>query len=557
MRFCSPKRLWLALLLLSVAAGGARGQWTMVAPNLAKVNNYNGDAMCYRDGIVWIVADALYMSTDTGITWISKKLPKAKFYYDIQFYNQTQGILTSDTLTWITSDAGTSWQQLSQTAATSVCFLNGVNDFTFGGGVTTDGGLSWSGSPQSGAYCVKYKNGTIYDFAASTFFFGSIITSTDFGSTWQQGNTGIDVDSWSLAIDSCDVNRIYLSHEDMAIATDQFSKIFLTTDRGDTWQTMVSQPRPFFSGSVAEGNFAIYCQTTSNGVFRSTDKGMTWSTIGGPSVGVDSRLIAALSDDLLLAVDSDGNVWRTDNSGGDSIQLPQIPSAQVHSESASAYMGQIDTLDLKVDVSSTFNIDSLWPFLSDIQASYTWDSTVVSYESYLPPSGWIVTSVTPLANEADIAIHNVSSTPSSPLDLGMAIFQSNNDQPATSWVLLPLLVLDAGCPSIALSVTDNEDNHWSVKTLGIQSGVTEVPVIAKDISIYPNPAEDELFVQNSNEFPVSIEMYDAIGREVLSATGASSSTTTIATQSLQDGVYFFRATGANGFSTSSKVVIVR
>ncbi len=661
------------MLLLLVAAGGAWGQWRIVTPNLTPVTTYFG-AMCFRDGVIWIANDALYMSTDTGLTWIKKPLPDQPF--DIDFYNSLNGVLPGINDAWITRDGGSSWQVLSSQSSASACFLNGPNRIAVaersGGfiGVTTDGGSTWSNNlpSQINTFCVRYRNGTIYECGGTPASGSFIHSSNDFGQTWQQSTSSFDEDSYCFAVDSCDPNRIYVAHEDAAVKTDQFAKIYLTTDRGTTWQAMVSQPEPFFTGSIAEGTSAIYCQSVSNGVFRSTDQGVTWGTIGGPSVTFDTRLIAAINDNIVLAVDNAGNVWRTDNSGGDSIASAQsssvsalvIPSqssvlnqtvcstpvdtfipfalvgcgtptgtldsqwltgstafqiadartaprtlaaldsilvgfsgtqgpdtailhlqynlgsgvkdttiqligtvaftaqtAQLHREAASAYFGKIDSLTLGVDLSSQINIDSLWPYITEIQFTFTWDSSVVSEYGYIQPPGWALKSLSSNGNSESVEIQNKSSVATQPLDLGTALFLPDSTLLATGWVELPSLVIDIGSQALSLCVTDNEDNHWSVKTLGVQSGVTEVPIDAQELLVYPNPAEDELFIQNPNEFSVSIELYDAIGREVLSATGVPAATTTLATQSLQNGVYFFRATGANGFSTSSKVVIVR
>jgi hypothetical protein len=101
-------------------------------------------------------------------------------------------------------------------------------------------------------------------------------------------------------------------------------------------------------------------------------------------------------------------------------------------------------------------------------------------------------------------------------------------------------VIDVGSRSIPLCVTDNEDNHWAVKTLGVLDLVSEpTPLtLGEDISIYPNPADDELFVQNTSEVPASIELYDEIGREILSVNTEASSTSTIDIASLPNGDYF-------------------
>ncbi len=213
--------------------------------------------------------------------------------------------------------------------------------------------------------------------------------------------------------------------------------------------------------------------------------------------------------------------------------------AQIHREAASAYYGQFDSLTLGVDMSSEINLDSLWPYITDIQATYSWDSSVASYGGYLQPSGWTVTSLASHGNSVDIDIQNTASTPTQPMNLGTALFRPHTTQLATSWVELPSLVIDVGAQSLSLCVTDNEDNHWAIKTLGTLSGVAEsAPLPDGDgISIYPNPAGDELFVQNTNESGTQIVIYDAIGRSVATGNVFPSSTASIDIESLARGSY--------------------
>jgi hypothetical protein len=212
--------------------------------------------------------------------------------------------------------------------------------------------------------------------------------------------------------------------------------------------------------------------------------------------------------------------------------------SNIHRESASAYFGQIDSLTLGVDVSAQINIDSLWPFITDIQATYTWDSSVVSYVSFLAPPGWGVSSISHTGNSADFDIQNISSSAISPLNLGMALFRPHYTQLGTSWVEMPSLVVDVGSKPLSLCVTDNEDNHWAVKTLGELSGVAEPEKqLADEISVYPNPAGNELFVRNTNDISTAITMYDAIGRMIAATSVPPASTTSIDIGSLSRGSY--------------------
>jgi hypothetical protein len=124
------------------------------------------------------------------------------------------------------------------------------------------------------------------------------------------------------------------------------------------------------------------------------------------------------------------------------------------------------------------------------------------------------------------------------VDLGTAVFLPVSEKLATSDVSLTSLILDIGNQSIAPCVSEDEDQHWSVKVL-VTDGVTptENSKQVNSLSVYPNPAGDELFVQNSNSDPVTITFYDVIGRSILSASVAEESTTTIDIEPLSLGSY--------------------
>ena len=58
----------------------------------------------------------------------------------------------------------------------------------------------------------------------------------------------------------------------------------------------------------------------SSGIHRSMDRGLTWKSIGGPNLTPDTRNLATINDNFILATDSSGNIWLTTNGGGDSVQ---------------------------------------------------------------------------------------------------------------------------------------------------------------------------------------------------------------------------------------------
>ena len=227
----------------------------------------------------------------------------------------------------------------------------------------------------------------------------------------------------------------------------------------------------------------------------------------------------------------------------------------LHRESASAYFGAVDTLPLAVDISSAINLDSLWPYLTAITATYAWDSSVVSYASYQPPNGWTLTALASHGNSVDIGIQNGAPSASQPLDLGTALFRPRTDQLATSWVTLAALEMQVGGQQVSLCVTDNEDSHWSVKSLGVQSGVSESSLLNEKFYLYPNPAENELTFENSGPNEAAVTIYDAIGRVVVRASVAAGITGALDMHSIPSGVYFARI--VSGSATNSRTIVKR
>jgi photosystem II stability/assembly factor-like uncharacterized protein len=331
-------------MLLASVGGQTRAQWRNVAPGLVPQMSV-GNAICFNEGILWIVSDSLYKSIDSGITWNRvQTIPGTVL--DVDFIDSLHGVISTQNETYLTSDGGVNLRPLGF-GSNSACF--GQDTLTIGaaqlfgnGGdlsVSSDGGNTWHSNSRGLPLCVRRLTNGGLMFFSDVKPNGFLTWTLDKGATWNTGGASIDWDSWSFAPDSCDPNRIYLSHEDVGAVvdnsyTDKLSKLFLTTDMGNTWQTILSNPEPFFCGSIAEGRQAIYCPTYANGILRSLDRGMTWTSIAGPNNIYDTRLIAAINDNIIIALDAEGNIWRTDNSGGDSVLLqPGLGTLQLSTHS--------------------------------------------------------------------------------------------------------------------------------------------------------------------------------------------------------------------------------
>lgn len=317
-------------LLVIIGPQTAYGQWTMIAPGILGPLSSQGAIIVAKSGLVWAGAQQLFMSTNNGMSWTlrSPAIFSNDVIRDVCFFDAITGLVaTSNGSIFRTDDQGMTWKEIHRSpSCSSISFCGTVNSIilTSGGGGTVeyslDGGLKWknTGLDAFAAAVVPLKGNSALALAGALKG-ASLFVTHDNGATWARTQGKIDLDSYSFCIDPCADSLVYVVNEEGTTVSDALSEIFVTTDQGNTWTPHGQMPRTFYCGSISVASNAVYVQTIGKGVFRSTNSGQTWKSIGGPSAPFDTRLICALDDNLLLAADASGAIWRTLNSGGDTV----------------------------------------------------------------------------------------------------------------------------------------------------------------------------------------------------------------------------------------------
>ena len=334
----------ILLLIFAIQSPTAlRAQWTIVEPNLISVDEGHspGGAISFSDGIVWAGHHNLFSSSDSGLTWNRVSLnydEPSDYIYDIQFLDKNNGIVTTYNGIFLTTNGGASWKNLQKvnfSPGSSGSFGANPNTMVVSLSapgtvyVSTNGGQSFTTQTlnQLGRE-VLYHQGSFYFFTAVDRGLpatgGTLYRSNDGGTSWQKLNGSFDQDCYSFSFDSCSRTG-YIVNEAAESAEDEKSQILTSKDGGDSWQSSFSQDLPYFSGALALGNQSAFVPTVNNGVFRTIDHGSIWNSIGGPGCTIDQNSICAINDNLLLVLDSNGNVWRTTNAGGNPVVDLYIP----------------------------------------------------------------------------------------------------------------------------------------------------------------------------------------------------------------------------------------
>jgi photosystem II stability/assembly factor-like uncharacterized protein len=326
-----------ATLLALLAEKNSCAQWKNVAPNIFTQTSNNWGAMCFKDGklIVGVPGASICISSNEGKTWqIIHLQVTLSGLFDLDLFDRNNGIIT-DYLSglFITHDGGLTWTRLSlQSSCSSAKFTKTENDIVAGKHygsilISHDVGNSWTQintagfSSQNVVRIGKADNSINAIEDASP---AHIYSSYDDGASWTMRTGSFYSDCFDFAIDPCNENRLYVMNEgNVTSGPDGNGHIFLSQDKGTSFNPVMPKNMQYYCGNlIVAPRGTIYVQTqTSDGILRSTDHGLSWSSIGGPSGFSDSRLICCKDDNTLFAVDKSGSIWATYNSGGDSIQF--------------------------------------------------------------------------------------------------------------------------------------------------------------------------------------------------------------------------------------------
>ncbi|HYM20047.1 MAG TPA: T9SS type A sorting domain-containing protein [Candidatus Kapabacteria bacterium] len=336
----------LILLLIVLAAADVSAQWKAVAPALLGPIIKNGGACCYQNGILWIGNYDVWMSPDLGATWTKRTPPTLSTQgpddrvNDINFFDQFHGMVaTYDGYVYFTIDGGLNWTQagiphpLLNDDARFVFYMNSSQTMvasvgSYGLFVSRDGGATWietaMGQGVAKAYGKWIGGGTAYILSEvpGGALQNQFAITSDYANTWRIAPATANIDCWTFCVDKCDTNQIYLMNDAGIFSNDGGADIFVSNDLSASWKRTLQRPIFYFSSSITNSEHAIFAQTEPDGIIRSTDKGSTWKSIGGPGMYWDTRLVIAVNDNIIFAVDSsDGTVWKTINSGGDSLAI--------------------------------------------------------------------------------------------------------------------------------------------------------------------------------------------------------------------------------------------
>ncbi len=226
---------------------------------------------------IFIMTDSskLYKTNNKGNTWNPLNFPNVPIR-SIDFVNSKLGFLSNNAGIYRTSDGGNNWQQVYTVNSTAwvitVKFYNSLIGFAYREGSemlkTSDGGNTWTSS---------YVGHNMYDI----FFVNqnNAYTVGELGEMYHTVNGG---NAWTrlpmpLRGYAGDLYSQYFFNDSTGLVVGHRGIIMKTINSGLSWQKYSPTYIDVRDISFGTNNTGYF--TTSNNIYRTTDKGQTWNEL--------------------------------------------------------------------------------------------------------------------------------------------------------------------------------------------------------------------------------------------------------------------------------------
>ncbi len=349
------KRIIFILFLFLWSATGsvfAQGSWTAFVTGIGGNPPQAASFLNEKFGFVE-TAGNWYRTADGGKTWALvqglgvKSLLHLNFFYDTPDHIIVNGA-------YETTDGGSTWQKLGNPSISESIYEQDGTIYDADGRMSFDHALNWQQiiGYSGGEAIVGNMDKGIAMWGGQGFGIplGSSLFTTDGGYTWHIGQTGIESD-FGYAFP---FTFTYLRS-----GGDGNDQIQRTTDGGATWQT-VFKPLQSSSWYLTDGikgdGCVVYVQTDTthlspSGLIRSTDQGITWVGVGGPTCTDDAPVCGVCSrGGVCFAMDyfSNGNntIWKYTDPSLITPILNDMTIDRVFPDTI--FMNACDTADMKV-----------------------------------------------------------------------------------------------------------------------------------------------------------------------------------------------------------------
>jgi PKD repeat protein len=209
----------------------------------------------------------------------------------------------------------------------SIVYIGAAN-----GGVwkTTDAGVNWTptfvnvGSQSISAIHVEAATpqnvwagtGDRFDGDCSGYLSDGVFLSTDGGINWSPRNSGMSLSTITSLVTQANNANVVLAAgfgDRCNQGGDANGGIYRSTDKGASWTQVMD--RKVEDLVALPGTSTVLASAPGSGVYRSSDGGATWTLLGAANTASRMRLAVAPSNPSVIYALTNTNLYRSDNAG--------------------------------------------------------------------------------------------------------------------------------------------------------------------------------------------------------------------------------------------------
>ncbi len=485
------------------------------------------------------VPSAIEKTTDGGKTWRYVGGINC-IIYDFSFMDSLTGFAAAATgpFCYKTTDGGETWGSCTA----SINLGRGVG-IGAGWGVyydTGNGGLFLA---------CQYGIAASWDKGATWELFHNLFDDEHFGFAFADANLGV-ISAWSddgipwyatsdgghtwnyLPIDSTCWQPLAIQGTNTFFALTEYGANLLRTDDGwNTWQSTHTFPEnavyyaddSLRSPGCVRGDLSHLFVQLYSGIYESSDQGINWISLCGQPFRINVNNVSQLNIRFFVnehyvyevtydsTIASGGCLWKLDL---DSLNIFSTNFAFADStKQKTVTAGNKVTVDFSPSTSDPIGIDSA-------HFVFHFDATSLLLDSLALSTSWVIRDSTTGPGYVDFFITADSDEPlQTPIiTLTFNTYLSPSGLSAKVYLDSAHLFghrLNCDCAALSLSLADSVEIDFEgcgdSTLLALMNHAAPFSIE----SIQPNPAQEEITVTLSGAAQPTIEMYDALGREVL------------------------------------------
>jgi hypothetical protein len=303
-------------------------------------------------------------------------------------------------------------------------------------------------------------------------------------------------------------------------------------DYGHSWRAV--RELPFRStGHITGTGDILYVQTASSicatcsgyeeGIYRSSNGGESWVSLGGPDNLPDRRfkvVPTGCNTVVVFAADEYGNLYTMT----DEVEIvtggkEQFYANQRKEDESSVSPGSFVDVNVMVTFAPTLKIDTLSAKVMSFTIKYTEPPITSSIDeikkTYKAPLGWKFGECIIGDGTLSIVLENLGSAKLADLQhLGVVRLSVGEDVVKSGYVSLQNVEVYTGCMDYVFSCMSEGEylKHVKLQKNAVQDNIT----ILENLSVYPNPARNSITIK-TNPLITSegvIVLRDMLGKEI-------------------------------------------